>query len=133
MFKPHIILVAIVLMLKNYYAQTTEETDGDESSTVSYSYASIVEMSASLFDNTSTTSTTSTTSSTTTFSTTTTTTQIKPTTNDTELLSYRYALVGVVIVLIVISIFALFIFIKYRRLKNFRSDVAYEIGPFKNY
>ena len=42
-----------------------------------------------------------------------------------------YSLIGVSAAFVILACFTLILFIRYRRLRSFRSDVAYEIGPFK--
>ena len=59
--------------------------------------------------------------------------QTTPQLKNTELLIYRYTLIGVIVAFVCVCLLALLFLIKYRRLKKFRSDVAYEIGPFKSY
>ena len=44
-----------------------------------------------------------------------------------------YALIGVSIAFVLLLGFTIIMFIKYRKMRSFRSDVAYELGPYKNY
>lgn len=124
LFKEYIFLIAFLFTL-NYdhiysqESQEVEEVDDEENSTteLSQSSTSIKTLTNSSVLITSTTLPTS----------------AEKQTSSTELLIYRYTLIGVAIAFIIVCFLALFFLLKYRRLKKFRSDVAYEIGPFKNY
>ena len=120
LFKKYVFLIAFLFTLKydhifSQESQEIEEVDDGKSSITELSQSSTsiktLKTSSVLITSTST----------------------EKQTSSTELLIYRYTLIGVVIAFIIVCFFALFLIIKYRRLKKFRSDVAYEIGPFKNY